>query len=155
MVACRLHRDDKLTLKVFKEIHVRRLEQLLPEGKVSASQLHKSLSGGAVGVASLAVLAGLVSKLSGMGYTPSWSVALCAASGAFWFGVATAHQRKRVAYLSALNQTLYYRTVATNRGLLALVVDRAQDESFKEALLTYSFLLRAGPAYDTDPELRK
>ena len=44
-------------------------------------------------------------------------------------------------YLTDVNRTLYYNNIANNRGLLALLVDRAEDELFKEALLAYTFLL--------------
>ena len=40
-----------------------------------------------------------------------------------------------------MNRTLYYNNIANNRGLLALLVDRAEDELFKEAIATYTFLL--------------
>jgi hypothetical protein len=53
----------------------------------------------------------------------------------------TVYKNRRNAYLADLNRLLYFKNVANNRGLLALLVDRAEDESFKEALLTYTFLL--------------
>ena len=36
---------------------------------------------------------------------------------------------------------LYFKNLANNQGLLASIVSRAEDESFKEALLVYTFLL--------------
>jgi hypothetical protein len=40
---------------------------------------------------------------------------------------------------------LYFKNIANNRGLLTLLVDRAEDELFKKLALTYSFLLANRP----------
>lgn len=40
----------------------------------------------------------------------------------------------------------FIQNIANNRGLLTLLVDRAEDETFKEALLSYAFLLLSRPA---------
>ena len=54
-----------------------------------------------------------------------------------WVG----YRNKRNKYLANLAATLYFKTVANNRGVLTLLADRAVDEEFKEAFLAYVFLL--------------
>jgi hypothetical protein len=44
-----------------------------------------------------------------------------------------------------LSRMLYFKNIANNRSLLTLLVDRAEDETFKEALLTYTFILKNRP----------
>ena len=39
-----------------------------------------------------------------------------------------------------------FQNIANNRGLITLLVDRAEDESLKEAILTYAFILNSRPA---------
>jgi hypothetical protein len=44
-------------------------------------------------------------------------------------------------YVAQQMQTLYYQNMNNNRGLIALLVDRSEDEEFKETMLAYVFLL--------------
>ncbi|GFO47118.1 transmembrane protein 143-like [Plakobranchus ocellatus] len=67
----------------------------------------------------------------------TWDKGLLASSaGIALFGVLA----KVVTVLASLNN------IANNRGLITLLVDRAEDESLKEALLTYAFILNSRPA---------
>eukprot|EP00058_Branchiostoma_floridae_P008591 XP_002594079.1 hypothetical protein BRAFLDRAFT_68480 [Branchiostoma floridae] len=53
----------------------------------------------------------------------------------------TVYKNRRNLYLLELSRTLYFKNVSSNRGLLTALVDRAQEESVKQALLVYTFLL--------------
>lgn len=41
-----------------------------------------------------------------------------------------------------LAQNLYFHNLANNRGVLTLLVDRAEEEDIKEELLLYNYLVR-------------
>ncbi len=164
-VAVRTKSDKKLRLKVFKEVPCNKLEYLLPNGKIMMSKFDKGFLASSVLVGASALA---LRSLPMLADKVQWSwiglgLAGLVASRA-WIG----YKNKRNQYLVNLSRTLYYKTVAHNRGVLTLLVDRAQDEEFKEAILAYVFLLsprnRRGipgtehtadePVYDTPDSLR-
>ena len=139
-VAVRSRGEKKLLLKVFKEVPCNKLEYLLPDGKIKMSNFDKGfiatsvvLGGGTVAMRSLPMIADLV-KVQWTWLGVGLAGVLAARA---WIG----YKNKRNHYLANLATTLYYKTVANNRGVLTLLADRAQDEEFKEALLAYVFLL--------------
>lgn len=166
-VAVRFKSEKKLHLKVFKDAICDKLEHLLPDGKIKMSKYDKWFIGGSVVVGSSMV--GLKSLPMLASYQLHWTwvglgLAVLAGTRA-WVG----YRNKRNKYLANLAATLYFKTVANNRGVLTLLADRAVDEEFKEALLAYVFLLsprnRRGipgtahtalpPSRDTAQELSK
>jgi hypothetical protein len=48
----------------------------------------------------------------------------------------------RTKYMMMLAQRLFFHSLANNRGVLTLLVDRAEEEDIKEEMLLYFFLLR-------------
>ena len=167
-VAVRSRGENKLFLKAFKDVPCGKLEYLLPDGEIKMSNFDKGflassvvLGGLTLGLRSLPAIADLV-KVQWV-----WlALGLAGAIGArAWIG----YKNKRNHYLANLATTLYYKTVANNRGVLTLLADRAQDEEFKEAMLAYIFLLsprnRRGvpgtqftvdpPIYDTSKSLQE
>ena len=158
-VAVRSRGEKKLFFKAFKDVPCGKLEYLLPGGKIKMSSFDKTflassvvLGGLTIGLRSLPAIADLVNV--------QWTwlaFALTAATGArAWIG----YKNKRNHYLANLASTLYYKTVANNRGVLTLLADRAQDEEFKEAILAYVFLLSPrnrrgvpGTQYTTNPPI--
>ena len=139
VVAVRLKRDDKLILKAFKEIPVSALERLLPDGRIMMSRFDKSVLMTSGGIALTGILAWIVTLLAHV-YIPT-TVVFAAIPTAIGIQSWTTYKNRRNQYLADLNRMLYYKNIANNRGLLALLVDRAEDEIFKEALLAYSLLL--------------
>lgn len=139
-VAVRSRGEKKLFLKVFKEVPCSKLEYLLPDGKIKMSNFDKGfiatsvlLGGATVALRSLPAIADLIKvQWTWLGVGLAGILAARA-----WIG----YKNKRNHYLANLATTLYYKTVANNRGVLTLLADRAQDEEFKEALLAYVFLL--------------
>ena len=166
-VAVRFKSEKKLHLKVFKDVACDKMEHLLPDGKIKMSEYDKWFLTGSVLVgSSMLGMRGLPMLES---YHLNWTwvgVALAGLTGArAWVG----YRNKRNKYLANLAATLYFKTVANNRGVLTLLADRAVDEEFKEAFLAYVFLLsprnRRGipgtahtalpPSRDTAEELRQ
>lgn len=148
VVAIRLKRDQKLLLKSFKEIPVNNLEMLVPEGKIKIDKLDKGIIGVSVTLALVGVIAKIVTVLAALNV--DFTLIATAAGGIVAARGWNMYKNKRNHYLVDLSRLLYFKNVANNRGLLALLVDRAEDESFKEALLVYSFLLanRSRSSYD-------
>lgn len=139
VIAIRFKRDQKLLLKSFKEVPVNNLEMLLPEGRILMSKYDKSVITAMVVFGGLSALAKAVTYLASMNVNAMlWIMGL---TGVIGVNALTRYKNKRNAYLADLNRMLYFKNIANNRGLITLLVDRAEDESFKEALLVYTFLL--------------
>ena len=52
-------------------------------------------------------------------------------------------QRAKQHHLSRMIRSLYYLTLANNASVLTRLIDSAEDEEYKEAMLAYFFLWRA------------
>lgn len=139
VVAIRLKGNQKLLLKAFKEVPTTNLEMLIPDGQIIISTYDKNMILVTAGVALASILAKGVTVLAQLHV--DWPLIITMVTGFVGVRAFAVYKNRRNAYLADLNRLLYFKNVANNRGLLALVVDRAEDESFKEALLTYTFLL--------------
>lgn len=138
IAAVRLKKNDKLTLKAFKDIPSSELEKLLPAGKIKMGRFDRYMIVASVSLSSLGILAKFITVLAKM--TVNWMLGFAAITGLFGLRGFIAYQNKKSKYLSTLNSMLYYKNIANNRGLITLIADRAEDESFKEALLSYSLI---------------
>ena len=146
-LAVRSKGEKRVFLKVFKEVHVNELEHLLPKGKIKMSTFDRRflITSTALGV-TVPLLRALPVLADVKTYWVWGGVGLAAfIAGRTWIG----YKNRRNQYLANLASTLYYKTVANNRGVLALLCDRAQDEEVKEAVLAYAFLLHPRKAKDT------
>jgi hypothetical protein len=139
VVAIRLKKDAKLLLKLFKEIPVQNLEMLLPDGTLKMNSFDKSVLTASIFLAGAGLVAKAVTLLAQLHFdwTLIVSVVMAGVGASAW----TSYKNRRNAYLVGLSRTVYFKNLANNHGLLATLVDRAEDESFKEALLAYAFLL--------------
>lgn len=147
-LAVRSRGEKLLYLKVFKEVHVNKLEHLLPKGKIKMSTFDKRFLVSSVLLGACLPLLKVVPFLSDLKIQWVWGgVGLAAfVAGRAWIG----YKNKRNHYLANLATTLYYKTIANNRGVLTLLSDRAQDEEVKEAILAYTFLLNPPKAKGSD-----
>ena len=148
VVAVRPKSQDKLLLKAFKEVPVNSLELLLPDGKIRMKSLDKNIMLASGGLTGLGLLAKAVTQMAHM--TVNWTIGLAAFTGVVGLNVWTTYKNRRNAYFLEMSRMLYFKNIANNRGLLALLVDRAEDELFKEALLVYTFLLKNRPPSSLD-----
>ena len=138
-VAVRFKSEKKLHLKVFKDVFYDKMEHLLPDGKIKMSKYDKVfltssvvLGSSMIGLKSLPMLAS---------YQLHWTWVGLGLAGLVGARAWAGYRNKRNKYLANLAATLYFKTVANNRGVLTLLADRAVDEEFKEAFLAYVFLL--------------
>ncbi|KAK6185030.1 hypothetical protein SNE40_007356 [Patella caerulea] len=154
VVAIRLKKDQKLMLKAFKEVPVNALEMLLPDGTIKMSTMDKGILTTSAFIASVGIVAKLVTVLADMNI--DWTLILTALTGIIGIRAWTVYNNRKNKYLVDVSRTLYYKNIANNRGLLTLLVDRAEDESFKEALLTYAFLLtKRSPSVRSLPSIQQ
>ncbi|KAL5022889.1 hypothetical protein ScPMuIL_002044 [Solemya velum] len=143
VVAIRLKKDHKLLLKAFKEVPVSSLEMLLPDGKINMTKIDKGILTFSLGLAGAGIVAKIVTLMAKIHI--DWMLLVTMVTGLIGVRGWTVYKNRRNSYMVDLSRMLYFKNIANNRGLLALLVDRAEDESFKEALLVYSFLLANRP----------
>ncbi|XP_078609192.1 transmembrane protein 143-like isoform X2 [Branchiostoma floridae x Branchiostoma japonicum] len=140
VVAARLKKDQQLILKGFKDIPCKALEHLLPDARIRMTRADKGMVYTTILIALFGVIIQRLVLVMASLEIPI--LLMLAATIAFvvlrsW----TVYKNRRNLYLLELSRTLYFKNVSSNRGLLTALVDRAQEESVKQALLVYTFLL--------------
>lgn len=152
-------------LKLFQNIPKADLEMLLPNTEVRmrltdhAVILVPAVLGGLAALlklgASLALLWAFVVFWIGLSDKPTSDLnkaALVALGlGALAFGMHVFRQvgrfrNRKIAFMKALSESLYFKNLDNNAGVFHRVIDDAEEEEGKEALLAYVFLRRAGKA---------
>lgn len=139
-------------LKLFKNIPQHDLEMLFPNTQVKMRLFDKiklSLTGGGGTVTGIA---GLMAKFYG---AVASIFGIIVALGGFivviWRQIANVlHHRTK--YMAELTKNLYFYNLNNNVGAISQLVDMAEGEEFKEAILAYYFLI-AYPDTDFDQDL--
>ena len=155
---------DTTLIKLFRDVPRTDLEMLFPNTEILMRPVDKLL----IGIPAVVSGAMLVStKLGG-------TLLLCGALVGFWLGLRTEpvvlDQRALLAlglglatlagyfwkqlnkfknrgtrFMKALTEKLYFRNLDNNVGVFRYLIDAAEDEECKEAILAYFFLLTQGP----------
>ena len=153
-------------LKVFKDLPKVDLEMVLPGTKIRLSKLDLGMivyplaSGFAILMYKvLADVIGFRDFLSlGLSVTLSWSLA--ALFVGYGYKSYVSYTTKKTSYALQLTQSLYYQVIGTNAGVFARLVDEAEEQEVREALLAYFFLWqrsdgRAMTARDLDDRIEE
>lgn len=69
--------------------------------------------------------------------------------GGYLFRQWTAYKNKRIYFLKALTDNLYFKNLDNNAGVFNHLIDSAEEEECKEAILGYYFLATRGAATET------
>lgn len=149
-------------IKLFQNVPKADLEMLFPNSEVRMRPIDKVIIGASAIVGGAVVL---VTKLGA-------SILLLGALFAFWLGwrsesVAMTQQHlitfgigvgiftsfifkewskfknRKIKFMKALSDNLYFKNLDNNAGVFHTLIDAAEEEDFKEALLAYTFLLKA------------
>ncbi len=135
--------DDVVYMKLFKDIPRADLEMLFPNTRIQMRLFDKiklSVMGG--GGTAGGVIA-TITKLSAAIDPVSAIIAIGGFLGILWRQIAKIFSQ-RAKYSAILTKNLYFYSLSNNLGALTYLVDSAESEECKEALLTYFFLLTAG-----------
>lgn len=149
-------------VKLFQNVPKADLEMLFPNSEVRMRPIDKVIIGASALVGGVVVL---VTKLGA-------SILLLTALFAFWLGWRTESiemtqqhfisfglgvgvfagfifkewskfKNRKIKFMKALADNLYFKNLDNNAGVFHTLIDAAEDEDFKEALLAYTFLLKA------------
>lgn len=135
--------SEHIYLKMFKDIPQIDIDMLLPNNRVKFRPFDKLMLWVSGGGSTLYALVMAIAKLVlAVAISP---IAMFATL--FGFGGAAFRQlmsviNTRNRYMMELVQKLYFHNISNNQGVLALLVDEAEEEDIKEDALLYAFLLR-------------
>ena len=149
-------------IKLFQNVPKADLEMLFPNSEVRMKTIDKliigipaAVSGVAVVVsklgASLALVGSLVAFWLGLretaveinqGHLVALGLGL-AALGAFLFKQVSKFKNRKLRFMKALAENLYFKNLDNNAGVFHHLIDAAEEEEFKEALLAYLFLAQS------------
>ena len=138
IVAVRMKKDAKLIFKAFKDIPCENLEFLLPENRIKMKNLDRIRMFLQSCFMILFVLCTTLTNIVELRMEMNLALGLLIVI--ILIRNATVYKNLRNRCILDLSQTLYFKSVASNHALLALIADRAEDETYKSAVLCYAFL---------------
>jgi hypothetical protein len=133
--------SDCVYIKLFKNMPRSDVEMIFPNTKVRFRLFDKIkfgvTAGGGLGMG----LFGTVGKVA-LATNPYTLLGAVAGLGGIALRQAPNFMNQRTRYMVVLAQNLYFHAMADNRGVMALLADRAAEEDLKEEMLLYSVLTR-------------
>ncbi len=134
---------DVIYLKLFKDIPRADLEMLFPNTRVQIRLFDKIKLGVMGGGGTAGGVMATVSKFSASIDPVSAVLAIGGLLGVLWRQVAKIISQ-RAKYSAILTRNLYFYSLDTNMGALTYIIDSAETEECKEAMLAYFFLITNG-----------
>jgi hypothetical protein len=130
-------------LKLFKDIPLSDLEMLFPNSRIQLSRFDKFKLGITSGGGTAGGAAATISKVAAAASPFTIVIAIGGFAGLLARQIGKVFNQ-RTRYMMKLAQHLYYHNQANNLGVVSRVVDMAEEEESKEALLAYAMLSTKG-----------
>jgi len=149
-------------IKLFQNVPKADLEMLFPNSKVRMKPIDKFIIGVPAAVSGIIVLvtklgASLLLVGSAVSFWLGFKneevqikqqhlIALGAGLGTlggFLFKQISKYKNRKIKFMKALSDNLYFKNLDNNAGVFYHLIDAAEEEEFKEAVLAYYFLLTA------------
>ena len=156
-------------IKLFQNVPKADLEMLFPNSQVRMRTIDKAIIGGSALVggavvlvtklgASLLVLAGLLSYWLGLSnkevtINTQELIALGVGAGVlggFIFKEWSKFKNRKLRFMKALADNLYFKNLDNNSGVFHHLIDSAEEEECKEAILAYYFLVVHGSSMTSE-----
>ena len=155
------------TIKLFENVPVADLEMVFPNSEVRmrakdhAILWIPAILGGigvvikaGLGIVAIALLAWSMISSGGPDHklgAAEWAAISAGALGLLAIGGFVFRQwgrfkNKKIAFMQSLSQSLYFKNLDNNAGVFHRLIDDAEEEEVKEAVLAWFFLLICGPA---------
>ncbi len=131
-------------LRLFKNIPQEDMEMMFPNTQVKLRLFDKVKLGVTAGGGTVAGIAGAATKIMAAIASANplgLAAALLGVIGLLFRQVMSVFNT-RTKYMMMLAQRLFFHSLSNNRGVLTLLVDRAEEEDIKEEMLAYFFLQR-------------
>jgi Protein of unknown function (DUF3754) len=135
-------------LKIFKDMPKPDLEMVLPGTRIRLTKWDKGLIVYPVMSGLAVVLYKLLSSWIGfrdvlaIGGAVSLSWSLAALFAGYGYRSYSSYTGKKTAYNLQLTQSLYYQVIGTNAGVFFRLLDEAEEQEVREAVLGYYYLWR-------------
>ncbi len=142
-------KSERIFMKLFKDIPHEDLEMLFPNTKVKMSFPDKVKIGVTGGGGTAGGVATLISKIGIVIDPVSLIIAVGTFGGVLWRQIKNVFTH-RTRYMAKLAKNLYFYNLDNNAGVLTYMIDMAEAEESKEALLAYLFLLSNANAVSRD-----
>ncbi len=140
---------ERIYMKLFKDIPHADLEMLFPNTRVKMTLKDKLKIGITGGGGTIGGLATFMGKLGTMMDPLSLLAAVGAFGGVLWRQIKTVLTH-RTRYMARLAKNLYFYNLDNNIGVVTHLVDMAESEESKEALMAYLFLSQDTPPTDAE-----
>ncbi len=135
--------NDVVYMKLFKDIPRADLEMLFPNTRVQIRLFDKIKLGIMGGGGTAGGIMATITKLTASIDPISALIAVGGLLGVIWRQIAKIFSQ-RAKYSAILTKNLYFYSLNNNMGALTYLVDSAENEECKEAILAYFFLLTGG-----------
>ncbi|CAF1154047.1 unnamed protein product [Rotaria sordida] len=140
ILAVRLKGQDRLYLKAFRDIPLENLPQLLPIGKLQIGQFEQRLIWFTFFIATSTAVTHLITTMANF-QIPGLIIGGSSLTLFLILWSLRSSYKSKINSLSNMNRLLFYKNIASNKQLLAMIIDRAEDELSKEVLIAYMITL--------------
>jgi hypothetical protein len=145
----KLKGDDKIAIKTFRQVPKDDLEMVLPTTQIRMRLIDKLLLAGTGAGGLAAVIVKLIKGGAGAG-SKAGMIALFVGLGMAAMKVTLGYLRKKKDCREVVFRQLYFKNLANNLGVVSMLMDQAEEEETKEALLAWYFLRKAGKPLDEE-----
>ena len=146
-------KEDLVYLKLFKDIPSADMEMLFPNTRVRMRLFDKIKLSVVGGGGTIGGIMATITKLSATIEPLSALIAIGGLLGVLWRQIAKIFSQ-RAKYSAILTKNLYFYSLNNNMSALTHLIDTAETEECKEALLAYFFLLAYGESTRDDLDKR-
>jgi hypothetical protein len=137
------HNDNVVCLKLFKDIPRADLEMQFPNTRIQMRLFDKIKLGVTGGGGTAGGIMATLGKFSATIDPVSALIAVGGLLGVIWRQIAKVFSQ-RAKYSANLTRNLYFYTLDNNMGAISYLLNSAEAEECKEAILAYFFLLSTG-----------
>ncbi|MCK5717226.1 MAG: DUF3754 domain-containing protein, partial [Thiomargarita sp.] len=134
--------DQHIFLKLFKDLPQTDLEMLFPNLEVRLKLLDKIKLGITGGGGTIFGIFSVVGKIALAATNPFAIIGALAGLGGIIFRQIMGIFTQRTKYMMNLSRNLYFHNLDNNFGVMSYLIDMAEEEEGKEAILAYYFLYR-------------
>jgi hypothetical protein len=130
--------DNTIHIKLFQKIPLADLELIFPEKRIRMKSFDKFMLGflGMIGL--------VVGVVKGMSSGKNALIVIFSVLGLLAFKTIMRFINTRRRYMLQMSQDLYHKNLDNDIGVLQYLVDNIEDQEFKESLIAYMLLLKAG-----------
>jgi hypothetical protein len=130
---------EKVYLKYFKNVPVPDIEMIFPDPKIKMGRMDRFNIAIPI-LIGIGTAAGQFLGLVSGSYGQSVTISIGAILGLYISKTIITYQNTKTKYVKNLTQGLYFKNLDNNSGVFDAIINEAEEEEVKEAILAYYFL---------------